>query len=167
MGLHSKLCLCIAYQLSLLLFALVAEAMAHGVSMTTEVMQFPNRGNEQRAGRNAQQRSHKMSTPGFTAEASIYRSCARYYGDPMLDLRKGEEGMIQPALPIRTFCVRSGEIAVKMCCMVWERWALLLVGYGWLASARLGGKAEWNRVQYGKFQIVAHLQVGRLAHPPR
>jgi hypothetical protein len=83
-----------------------------------------------------------MRMPGFTAEASIYRSCARYSGDPT-ELRRGEEGMIHPALPIRTFCVPSGEIGVKMCCWVWDGghycWWVNEPG---LAFAREGGQSR-------------------------
>ena len=56
--------------------------------------------------------------PGFTAEASIYRSCARYGGDPTSELGRSEEGMIQPALWMQTFCERFGS--VRMCCWVWD-----------------------------------------------
>jgi hypothetical protein len=86
-----------------------------------------------------------MSMPGFTAEASIYRTCARYYGDPMSELRRGEEGMIHPALPIRTFCVPSQCYALNLCCMVWNGghycWYVTgdpIVG---LPSAREGGQS--------------------------
>ena len=61
-----------------------------------------------------------MRMPGFTAEASIYRSCARYGGDPTSELGRSEEGMIQPALPIQVFCQPSGEINWIMCCWVWD-----------------------------------------------
>jgi hypothetical protein len=47
MGPHSKLHLCIAYQLSLPLSALAAEVIIHGANMATKVMHFPIRGNEQ------------------------------------------------------------------------------------------------------------------------
>lgn len=54
--------------------------------------------------------------PGFSAEASLYRSCARYHGSPMSELSKGEQGIIYPAM--RTFCVDAGP--VHMCCLVWD-----------------------------------------------
>jgi hypothetical protein len=59
-----------------------------------------------------------MRMPGFTAEASIYRSCARYSGDPTSELRRGEEGIIRPALWMHTFCERYGS--VRICCIVWD-----------------------------------------------
>jgi hypothetical protein len=58
--------------------------------------------------------------PGFTAEASLYRGRARYYGGPKLELGRGEKGIIHPALPMRTFCVPSGETGYTMCCWVWD-----------------------------------------------
>jgi hypothetical protein len=56
--------------------------------------------------------------PGFTPETSIYRSCARYSGGQASGLRKGEEGMIHPALWMHTFCQRYGS--VRICCIVWD-----------------------------------------------
>ena len=57
--------------------------------------------------------------PGFKAEASIYRSCAHDSGDPTSALRKGDEGVVRPALWMDTFCERWGS--VRMCCwVVWD-----------------------------------------------
>jgi hypothetical protein len=62
-----------------------------------------------------------MSMPGFTAEVSFYRSCARYRGKPASELRKGDEGMIHPALGgFYYFCQSSGNYNYKMCCFVWD-----------------------------------------------
>jgi hypothetical protein len=84
-----------------------------------------------------------MRMPGFTAEASIYRSCARYSGGPTSGLGKGEEGMIHPALPVRTFCVPSGELNGRLCCMVWDggHYCWWVDGPG-LASVLEGGQSR-------------------------
>jgi hypothetical protein len=56
--------------------------------------------------------------PGFTAEASIYRRGACYIGDPTLELRKGEEGMISPAAFFQWLCSDYGP--VRLCCWAWD-----------------------------------------------
>ena len=56
--------------------------------------------------------------PGFSAEASLYRSDAPYYAHPTSELRRGRKGIVHPAM--RTFCMPSGEIGVTMSCIVWD-----------------------------------------------
>jgi hypothetical protein len=56
--------------------------------------------------------------PGFTAEASLYRSRARFNGDATSELGKGEDGSIRPALWFHSFCSRYGP--VRICCWVWD-----------------------------------------------
>jgi hypothetical protein len=56
--------------------------------------------------------------PGFSAEASLYRSGAPYYAQATSKPRRSNKGIIHPAM--RTFCVQSGEINATMCCWVWD-----------------------------------------------
>ena len=59
-----------------------------------------------------------ISVPGFSAEASIYRSDAPYYAHPTSELRRGRKGIVHPAMRMQTFCENYGS--VHMCCIVWD-----------------------------------------------
>jgi hypothetical protein len=54
--------------------------------------------------------------PGFSAEASLYRNCGRYYGGPVSELGKGEEGMVHPAMWAQFFCNDWRDTI--LCCLV-------------------------------------------------
>ena len=60
--------------------------------------------------------------PGFSAEASLYRSSAHYQVGAMLaGLRQGRKGIIHPALP-RYEPLSNLHCTSKVCCLSGEDW---------------------------------------------
>lgn len=69
--------------------------------------------------------SHQL--PGFTAEAALH--CRHHSGrigeprsrsHPGAVLGSGDPTAVEPALPMRFFCVPSGETGYTMCCWAWD-----------------------------------------------
>lgn len=72
--------------------------------------------------------------PGFSAEASFYRSNAHYQADAMLPgLRQGEKGIIHPALRRAINCDCFDSMKGRTCCC----W-----GFGVASCCISGGSCE-------------------------